>query len=360
MHPRIQTYQFSRTAAVRYRHAIVLNEEVHATITMSEEARAQAVEMRQCFVTAAGELQALANTYVDWANGRDTQSWLEFVFADKAACTKLNALPWTELAPLSPDTRSDVTVDLEARTVEDGFRFDRTNRSWQLGDDLLAALAGAFSVDQERLRAARMLLLHEGIHERHRLTPATSVQIGLFPKIVEEVDYQADVWAMLHEYRLAKQNAGQFDTRKFFLDQIRVLTRTLWAFDAGAGPLYEIQVRRLNRYLTWYWQFLRLEGMRDLVGVAGVLAHRPLLEIAGPRVVARGSRVFYLLDPRHVQRPELAVLHDNAVHRLGEAGSLPLTELLDGLRARDGERVKEVLRGAFDQLKILSAPGRAR
>src|SRR5262249_6227831 len=153
---------------------------------------------------------------------------------------------------------------------EDGFRFDRTSRSWQLGDDLLAVLAGAFSVDGERLRAARMLLLHEGIHERHRLTPATNVQIGLFPKIVEEVDYQADVWALLHEYRLAKSSAGQLDARRFFLDQIRILTRTLWAFDAGAGPLYEIQVRRLNRYLIWYWQFLRIERVRELADIAAV------------------------------------------------------------------------------------------
>jgi hypothetical protein len=340
---------------VRYDPAIVLNEAVPAPKELTEEECALAVETRKIFVQATSNLQVLASAYKAWAQGRSSSSWLEFVLSDPAAYENLKLPPWTELVPISPATRSDATVDQETRTVEDGFRFDRTKKAWQLGDDLLAAIAKAFPVEEEQARAARMLLLHEGIHDRHRLVSATGPLIGLFPKIVEEVDYQADVWAMLHEYRLAKQSAAQIDARAFFLRQIRIVTRTLWAFDAGVSPLREIQVRRLNRYLIWYWQFLRIEDVGDLAGVAGVLSRRPLLEITGPSVVARGGRVYYQLEPKHVHGLELAVLHDNAVHRLGVTGSLRLLELVDGLRTRDGERVKEVLRAAFEQLRTNKA-----
>lgn len=355
MHPRIQTYQFSRTAEVRYHPAIVLNERVPVAIVLTDAERAQAAATRKTFVEAVSRLRALASAYKDWAHERPNPSWLSFVLADSAAYERLSAPPWTDLVSLSPVTRSDATVDLETREVEDGFRFDPTTRTWQLGDDLLAAFANAFPIDDEQARAARMLLLHEGIHECHRLTSPTGVQIGLFPKIVEEIDYQADVWAMLHQYRLEKQNTDQIDARAFFLDQIRIVTRALWAFDAGPSPLHEIQIRRLNRYLIWYWQYLRIEDTHDLASVADVLSRRPLLEITGPSVVARGGRIYYQLDPKHVHEVELAVLHDNAVHRLGATRSLRLAELLDGLRARNGDRVKEVLRGAFEQLRTNKA-----
>lgn len=351
MHPHIQTYQYTRAAAVRYCRAIVLNEEVRAAIALTDEERALAAETRKIFVQAANRIKVLASEYKVWAEGRPSSSWVDFVLSDEDARAKLNQPPWTDLLPISPATRAGAIVDQEARTVEDGFCFDRTKKAWQLGDDLLAAIARAFPVEREQAQAARMLMLHEGIHDRHRLASATSPQIGMFPKIVEEIDYQADVWTMLHEYRLEKQSAGEVDARTFFLDQIRTVTRTLWAFDAGTGPLYEIQIRRLNRYLIWYWQYLRVEDAGGLVDIAGILSHRPLLEIAGPSVAARGGRVHYQLDPRHTRVLELAVLHDNAIQRLGVTGSLRLDELLDGLRARDGERVKEVLRAAYEQLR---------
>lgn len=355
MSPRIQTYQFSRIAEVRYRRAITLNEPVRDAIVLSDEERTKADEARKGFANEARRLQTLAGIYKDWSQGRDKPSWLDFVLADPAASERLKAPPWTALVPISSTSLVDANVDQEMKPVEDSFCFDRTRNTWKLGDDLLAAIVKGFPDKEDQACAARMLLLHEGLHGCHSLTSATSPEIGLFPKILEEVDYQADVWAMLHEYRLARLSAGQIDARALFLALIRTATRTMWAFDAGATPLYEIPVRRLNRYLIWYWQYLRIERVRDLSGVAGILSRRPVLEIAGPSVVVRGSRVYYQLDPRHARRLELAVLHDNAVRRLGEAGRLRLDELLDGLRARDGERVKEVLRGAFDQLQTIRA-----
>jgi hypothetical protein len=53
-----------------------------------------------------------------------------------------------------------------------------------------------------------MFLLHEGVHlATHRLSRETSVQVGRLPKVLEAVDYEADVWAMLHEFALVGQGA---------------------------------------------------------------------------------------------------------------------------------------------------------
>jgi len=49
-------------------------------------------------------------------------------------------------------------------------------------------------------RAIRVVLIHEGLHYyQHNLSQVTVEGIGRFPKIVEDADYQADIYAILYE-----------------------------------------------------------------------------------------------------------------------------------------------------------------
>ncbi|WP_437595771.1 SAVED domain-containing protein [Sorangium sp. So ce590] len=352
MHPRVQTYYFNRNATPRHISAIALQDDSTPRARLSVDERKRTTKERKRLVRDVERLRTFAGTYGDWQTGRADANWLSFVLPDVEARAPFQC-PWESLPAITSTPLVDSTIDAGARNVEDGFRFDETKRAWQLGDELVAAISNYFEGEEERSRAIRMLLLHEGVHAGHRLTRATSVRIGRFPKLLEEVDYQADVWTMLHEYALTRQGAREAvkDSRMFFLNLIQTAINTYWAFDAGSGPLYEIQIRRLNRYLIWYWQYLRMERARSLVDAAAILAHRPLLELAGPSVIARGERIFYRLDPLHVDNMELGVLYKNSIHRFGAGLSIPLHSLLDGIRARDGDRVKEVLRGAFAQLE---------
>ena len=54
------------------------------------------------------------------------------------------------------------------------------------------------------MQAGRLFLFHEALHyssEGHRLTSEVANGIGQFPKVIEEADYQAKVWALPSEYK---------------------------------------------------------------------------------------------------------------------------------------------------------------
>jgi hypothetical protein len=106
----------------------------------------------------------------------------------------------------------------------------------------------------------------------------------------------------------------------------------------------------MNRYLLWYWQQLRVEYAKDAASVFAILADQPAIELAGPRLHARGERIWYSLDGRDVRNLELCVLDKSALHRHASGPATDLSQVLDGFRARNGELVKEGLRGIFAQI----------
>lgn len=351
-YPRVQTYQYLRTASPHYHPAILLQEEPGNARVATPAEQERAAALREVWATEHRLLRDFALQMQDHAATSPGVSWLRRLLPHEQAAEAEFGGRWRTLPALYETPLAQSEVDQSARSSPGGFEFDTRNRRWVIDDGLLGRIAARLTGDDAK-RAGRMFLLHEGVHLRpHRLTTPTSQRIGRFPKVVEEVDYQADVWTMLHDYAFtrARDRSATDNPRLFFLRLIDTALQTFWAFDDEGGALREIQVRRLNRYLIWYWQQLRIEHADGLGDILKILAERPVLELAGPATVAREERVFYALDARRVANPELAVLANNAIARFGQSPGVRLHELIEGFRARDGERVKDVLRGVFDQL----------
>jgi hypothetical protein len=106
----------------------------------------------------------------------------------------------------------------------------------------------------------------------------------------------------------------------------------------------------MNRYLIWYWQQLRLEKCNSLSDILDILAQKPLIEIAGPRVSSTENRTFYLLEEGWFNQPEFCILQGNRVHRYGSAPGARVQEILVGFRERNGSKIKFALKSIFDQL----------
>ncbi|WP_437324952.1 SAVED domain-containing protein [Sorangium sp. So ce381] len=349
-HPRVKTYQYMRESSPKYAPAIVLQEDGEPTLVLDDVARDRAGTARRLWDEERARLAAYGTTLKRHAAKAET--WLPTLFQDTASAWN----PGLRLAALPPLWKAgfeNVRVGQGPSALAE-FRFDPASREWQFGDVLLAGIARQVPGEDDLRRAGRMFLLHEGLHEvAQGLTSATSARIGRFPKLLEEVDYVADVWAMLHDYALERDTSGKTsDARAHLLKCIDVALGSFWGFDDRGTELREVQVRRLHRYLIWTWQRLRLEqvtgGEPDVIRT---LLERPMLELAGPPVVARRERVYFDLDPKRVDSPELMVLDGNRAQRYGTGPGTPVANILEGFRRRDSTLIRDALQGVFDQVR---------
>lgn len=337
----IQTYQFAAGRRPRYVRALLIGE--RARQPLDEEGRTVAAAGRAAFARSIAALQALTELEVP----RD--AWLPHLLGGAAA-----ELP-RQLSALGPlgKNRAVVGAIIGSETEVPGgeFRFDTEARRWCFDDQLLCALGRRLSVADVET-AGRLFLLHEAIHVAEQaLTTATAERVGRLPRILEEVDYIADVWALLHDYVLALRGGTVEATSApaFFRDRLRVMTAAMWAFDAADLPLRTIQVRRLNRYLIWYWLRLSLEGADDLAGCLRLLAQKPVLEISGPRTALSSGRVVFDLDPIYFEDLELGVFAEGyRLVRIGDRAGARVRALVDALRLGDEPGFVAALRGVFD------------
>jgi hypothetical protein len=352
MHATVQTYYFDRKASPQQIAAIPLQTPRPTRAPITDDAREAAAEMRQLWASELTRIASYAGLMRERAQREGLTDWLDFVLPASADAETSYGGRWLELTPLHETVLANSTVDTAVSQVASDFDYRTGSRTWVFDDGLLSALAKRLTESADRARAGRMLLFHEGVHlAAQTVTRHTSNMVGRFPKVLEAIDYSADVWAMLNEYAMARHllEADAHDARQFMLRLIGTATETFWAFDAGAGPLREIQVRRMNRYLLWYWQQLRIEHAVEVNQVFPILAEQPVLELAGPRLRTRGERVWYSLDAREVTNLEICVLHKSALHRHATGPASDLSLVLDGFRSRNGELVKEGLRGIFAQ-----------
>lgn len=355
MHPAVQTYQYTRNTESEPYHlpAILVNgpsQPEPQPLTAEEEVRAGRDREH-----LARDLERMKG-YAQREKRNPAPNWLAGLFPKPTGRPEFSS-HWVSLPALHRTPLLATKVEVETRTVEDSFRLVQTRGVWQVDDHWLARLAKRLPDDTRRQRALRMLVLHELAHRGPQtLTSQSSKEIGRFPKVLEEMDYHADVWAMLHEYVLTEQQSPDEvkDPRAFFLELVWIATETMWAFDDDGLPPREMQIRRLNRYLIWYWQYLLLEhgagpGQDTTLDfILSLLAQHPVIELAGPRVLAHDERVFFALDAARVKVPELAIYHEGRLYRIGARADFSIHELLDGARMRDGNRILDVLRAAFE------------
>jgi hypothetical protein len=351
MHLPVQTYQYMRQADPPHRPAVLVNAKVPAELPpLTAEQKSVSAEDRRNLARDLERIKGFAQR--EQADGRT--KWLASVLSSKDQRDCFGG-SWHHLPALCRISLPTTSVDTEIQDVPDSFRLH--DGRWQLDDYWLANLARRVPDQNQRRRSLRMLLLHEGVHRGPQgITRTTSQEVGRFPKVLEEVDYQADVWALLYERALSELESPGSVTppQRFFMQAIRTATETMWAFDMDGAPLQEIQVRRLNRYLIWYWQYLLLErgtgraAEMTLPEVTSILAERPHLELAGPRLCTRDERIFFSLDPSQMRTPELAIYHRGELHRDGARDDFRLSELLSAFAERDTNRILDVLRAAVD------------
>lgn len=343
---KIQTYQFKSDTGYTPAFSIP-DTPAAAQLSVEEVARIQQLR----FALEQHRSEKL-NPYIHHFDLPAKQGWYGFLKLTKAETAYFQGEFWSKLTPLPltqlPGSRLDAS-----RTQGDQF-YDEGR--WIFPDSFLHPLSQRMDQDT-MLRAIRMFWFHETLHHSlHRLTSLAAVAIGGFPKVVEEADYQADVYAMLHEYGYARLHHAQevSDVAAFFGRMVHTALETMWAFDASA-PSNEMQVRRFNRYMIWHYQAVRLSdpSCKTLGDVLRILTTKPIIELAGLRTLATSNgRVVYSFANVQPAKLELSLFLDNRVARQSRhADSLPLEQLILGCRSRNSAPILTVLRTFRDRIQ---------
>lgn len=200
------------------------------------------------------------------------------------------------------------------------------------------------------MQAGRLFFFHEALHyssDGHRLTREVANGIGQFPKVIEEADYQADVWALLTEYKyccLYEPEKLKNGIKQFFCNAIETAVETMWSFMDTGIELSVIQIRGMNRFLNWYWQWTLVENIKEqgsLKEIVQILLDKPIIEFAGIPLDLRGYRTYYKLNARQQVGMQLAAFAKNRVYRFAPN---EIQNIVDGFRQLNGEKVKAGLK----------------
>ncbi len=342
IHSYIQTYQYSRTKEPKYKKALLIKAQLRLERKIGEEEKKKADELRGlCNEELIKNVKQYCQHNKDMSVGR---KWYEGLVPGVNSSI-MNTKFWTDLPALYETSLKDDSFDFDTEVVNDGFYW-RMNK-WFVDDNFFISLNNRLSNSEDILKAVRLFLFHEAVHyKKHRLTDLTSVNIGSFPKVLETADYQADVFAVMNEYGYHLKMKGEIQNPKqFFMDTIKVATETMWSFDDAGVALEEIQIRRLNRYMIWYWIYARIENEGNCIDeIISIFEEKPVIELNGLKTKEENNRFFFELEKRKDQPLELAIFYKNQLIRDGSASNLPLEGLVSGIKEMKGEKVLDVMR----------------
>lgn len=116
--------------------------------------------------------------------------------------------------------------------------------------------------------------------------------------------------------------------------------------EAKISGLYQriFQIRGMNRFLNWYWQWTLIEniqGQGKMADIVQILLDKPIIEFAGIPLDLRGYRTYYKLNARQQGRMQLAAFTKNRVYRFAPN---EIQNIVDGFRQLNGEKLKAGLK----------------
>ena len=346
IHPLVQTYQYKASMDPKYNKAILVNGAIEENVSLTEDEKKVATELRQLAESELrGEIHTFLEKNMSSSNGR---SW--YLGAVPQLPSGIMAEPfWANIPPISDTSLLNDCFDFDLTSINGGF-FWKINK-WFVDDGFFISLKKRLGSEEKIKKAFRLFLFHEALHyKRHKLGTHSARDIGSFPKVLETADYQADVYGLINEYSyILNSDQAISNPRDFFLASIDVATETMWSFDDLGRNLDEIQIRRLNRYINWYWQFVLIEKDGATVeSIINILKEKPVIELNGLKSKEFDNRFFLDLNRRRAGHLEIAVFKDNMISRHGSSSPIPLESLIEGVKKMNGEIIKDVLRGLRD------------
>lgn len=353
----IVTYQYNTNHTPKYEQILILQESSQPETNITEEDKAFIAEIKN---ELKNELENKIAPFVNLKSEEKTKnksdlSWILVILND-GGYSEIEKGYWKNIPDISQTILGSSKLLNETNLAGDSFHISENNE-WQISDRFIFNIKNRIGNDKSKiLKALRIFIFHEALHIYQKLTNYTADGVGRFPRVLEEADYIADVWAMIHEYGYSKlQYATETkEVKTFFKDLITVATKTMWAFDDLDPNFEEMQIRRVNRYLIWYWIYLKIDdrNCQTIENIIEILALKPIIEIRGLDIRAQSQRTIFRLTNYKIEELELGAFDSKArIIRTSNSGGLQINELIKGFRERNGDSILKQLKSWYDQIR---------
>ncbi|MGN6601380.1 MAG: SAVED domain-containing protein [Ginsengibacter sp.] len=352
IYPYVQTYQFDKKQTPPHREAILITKEISDRVILTDDERVTANKIRMEWEI---QLQDKIKPFIKTITGMQPENWLQTVcenLDDYRMLQKHLCSPWDKIIDINATSLKEDAIDLKQTNIDGGFEYIEKTGLWILDDGFMSGLKKRLdkNINTDLMQAGRLFFFHEALHyskSGHRLVRQIATGIGQFPKVIEEADYQADAWALLNEYRYCSLHEPQKlrnGLKQFFCNAIDTAVETMWSFVDTGTSLNTIQIRAMNRFLNWYWQWICIEdldGKGTLEQVVSILFNKPVIEFAGAPIELRAHRTYFKLNSKNPASYQLAAFVKNKVHRFAPAAIL---DIVEGFRNLNGKMIKEGLK----------------
>lgn len=347
------TYQYRQHERPKYKQAFIIQQNSYSSIPLTEEEEKTVLDLKKYL---SKDFYRLMPKYLnDLQSDKDEASaWYEVILPNEDVHYLRNNY-WSNLPELSHSNLGKGGISLETDKVEDSF-FLGENGEWQFDNKFLHTLHSKFDRNNENTwRTLRLLIFHEALHKVLGLDSFTTSDIGRFPRILEEADYKADVYAMLHEYHLSSLYFGRdiIDLKEFFKGLINNAINTMWAFDEEDPETERMQVRRVNRYFIWYWKLIEIDSYekQTLADYIKVFSEKPIIELKGCDIHSITTRTYYNFLSYKPENLEIGILWKERIERRGNSGGIVVAQIIEGFRERNGNKIYKNLKALHSQIK---------
>jgi hypothetical protein len=342
-----QSYRYRNTPGQnRYQPAILVGDGIEEAIAkkLSEDEVAIARRIRrELWPRAIQEVENYAKIVSQPTAG--LHPWYGSLYPSKILqqVSPFPALPGLASLPIGG------SVDSDAKIGE--YKYDKDRRAWELPDQLLASFGAISAEEDELLRVIRLFLFHEYVHDSQTVTAYTVGEIGKFANCLEYIDYVADSYALIHEFDLSHRQSKPDKEIERLATLIEVLIKSFWAFETLGNTRWE--VRRLRRYLNWYWRHVQIKEAASLQRCFQLIARSPKIELSGLKQIAQGRRVYCYLDKADpTTQLELGIVLENeSLFRLTPSPNINIPELLAAFKESKHEVICDFFRSVYENAR---------
>ncbi|WP_437508315.1 hypothetical protein [Sorangium sp. So ce1099] len=218
---------------------------------------------------------------------RDVLDAMAAAIAELKRTMKAEHLPADVLSATDRKRFIERLVRLERSTgaKQDGaFRLRVIEGHYALGEGIAEALRRS-SVPQQQ-GFAKLLIIHELLHDWQALRSTNYSAVGGAGFVLEQVDYAADAFAVRALMKMELDRGGDAardELRARLQRWLEMVLHGISAFDMmaqGTIPMARLDERRLRRYLMWHLQLARAATIREPSHVDEMLRPPLTIELA--------------------------------------------------------------------------------